>query len=278
MKQCSLLFSLLVAGLTAILAPESLHAGAWGQQKGDGFISLQHYFYSTDHYYDHNGQTRARGGTFCKLELNPYVEYGLTGQDTLILNLFYDWLDDNATGSSKTTSGLADIELGWQRRLHENSTWVFSMQGLAILPAGYDIRDDPRLGYDRFGLEFSLLAGFPFVYAKRYGFLDLRCGMRDYFGYPSTQLRGMLTSGYFLAEKWQLLGSAELQYGLRDGSSKELGNNLLIAPDYRLLKLSVALRYLVNDRFSLVGAGYLHAWGEDTGKGGGAYVSLWIKF
>ncbi len=263
---------------SSLLVPSLLHAGAWGQEKGHGFLSVQQYYYATDHYYDHNGNVRERGGHFRKVETNPYIEYGVTDQDTLVLNLFYDWLSDDATGTTRTTSGLADIELGWQHQLPLGNTWVSALQVLAILPTGYDIRDDPRLGYDRFGTEFSFLAGKPFTFRKRYGFVDLRCGIRGYFGYPSTQLRSMATSGYFIADKWQILGSAELQYGLRDGSQKDLGNNLLVAPDYRLLKLSLALRYVINEQCSLVGTGYRHSWGEDTGKGGGAYVSFWYIF
>jgi len=264
--------------LSVLLAPSLLYAGAWGQKKGDGFISLQSYYYSTDHYYDHDGDSHARGGRFTKVELNPYMEYGLTDQDTLILNLFYDWLSDDVTGEDKTTSGLADIEVGWQRCIYTGPTWVSSLQALAIIPTGYDIQDDPRLGYDRFGGELALLVGRPFSFGQRDGFLDMRCGLRGYAGYPSTQLRAAITSGYFVAEKWQILGSADLQYGLRDGSWKDIGDNLLVAPDYRLLKLSASLRYLINDQVSLVGTGYHHSWGEDTGKGGGAYVSLWYIF
>ena len=264
--------------LEIFVSPPMLSAGAWGQNKGDFFLSLQPYFYGTDEYYDEQGNRHDRGGTFSKYELNPYMEYGLTEKDTVILNIFYDWLSDDASGSKKTNQGFADQEIAWQHRLFKNKTGVLAVQGLLILPTGYDIEDNPRLGYDRFGAEAGLLYGRIYKLFDRYGFLDLHLGFRDYFGYPSSQIRTTLTAGYDIFSNWQILAEGELQYGLDNGTNKALGPNLLVQPNYRLLKLTLGACYRINANYSLVAAGYRHAWGENTGAGGGGYVSLWYSY
>jgi hypothetical protein len=38
------------------------------------------------------------------------------------------------------------------------------------------------------------------------------------------------------------------------------------------------LRYRLTPKYSIVGAAYKLAWGQDTGAGGGVYGGLWINF
>ena len=270
----------LVSCLVLVFFPGAfpVQAGAWGQQEGKFFLSMQAYFYSTDKYYDHEGNRHGRGGTFNKFEINPYMEYGITDRDTLVANLFLDVLTDDASGSERTTWGPADMELGLQHKFYQGRHGVMGIQALLIVPTGYDIDDDPRLGYGRFGGEVSLLYGKSFSFMERWGFVDLHLGIRDYFGYPSTQLRPALVAGYDVTQRWQVLAWMEMHYGLDNGTEKPVGPNILIQPNYRLLKLSLGARYRINTCLSVVAAGYQHAWGEDTGCGGGAYASLWYSY
>ena len=253
-------------------------AGAWGQKKGKFFLSLQTYYYESSKYYNESGNLKHRGGTFRKWEINPYLEWGITNKDTLILNLFYDWLSDDVSGHTRKTQGWADTEVGWQRRLFTGKNQVFSIQGLLICPMGYSIRDDPRLGYGRWGGEIGALYGRSVKFLKHYGFLDLGFGYRWYSGYPSSQIRPRLTLGYDVTKRLQVMGEGKLEYGLKDGSERNLGRSLVAQPNYRLLKLSLGMTYRITDTCSILMAVYHHAWGEETGGGGGAYGSLWFHF
>ncbi len=276
MRRTSLILAIAIA--IALASVRRVEAGAWGQDKGHFFLSMQTYFYTTDQYFDCHGNSHDRGGRFNKYELNPYLEYGLSSRDTLIANIFFDILTDDASGSQKTTVGLADMEIGLQHRLYKGDVGVAAIQGLLVIPTGYDIDDDPRLGYGRFGAEASFLYGRWFKLFKHYGFMDLRMGLRQYFGYPATQLHPVITAGYDLSQRWQLMASAEMHYGLDNGSEKKIGPNVLIQPNYRLLKLTLSARYRLGSHYSLVASAYSHAWGEDTGRGGGGYVSIWFSF
>ncbi len=261
-----------------LICSGKLMAGAWVQPPGKCFVSLQSYYYETNEYFDSGGSRKSRGGTFEKFEFNPYVECGLTTKDTLVLNIFYDWLRDNVSGTTKKTNGFADIEAGWRRLLLKRDPHVFSAQLLGIFPADYDIEDDPRLGYGRYGMEASVLYGRYFKLSGRYGFFDSQLGFRSYFGYPSEQIRTNLTLGYDLFKRIQVLCSSELHYGLDNGAEKTVGRNITVEPQYRLLKITGALRFRITADYSVVGAAYCHAWGENTGADGGFYGSLWLRF
>ncbi len=76
-----------------------------------------------------------------------------------IVNVYYDFLTDEFEGSSKESNGFSDVELGWRRFLWTDGRQVLSSQLNLIVPLGYDIEDDPRLGYGRFGLEGSIQYG-----------------------------------------------------------------------------------------------------------------------
>ncbi len=276
MRKISIFF--ICAFLIPLAGARVVMAGAWGQKKGNLFLSLQSYYYASSKYYDENGHLRRRGGTFKKWEFNPYLEWGMTNRDTLTLNIFYDWLSDDASGHSKETNGFADIEAGWQRKIFRSTHHVLSLQGLLIIPTGYDVKDDPRLGYDCWGAEVGILHGWSFKMFNRDGFIDSGIGYRRYFGYPSSQIRPKITLGWNPFKKVQILMEGKLEYGLKDGSMRQLGPNLIAQPNYRLLKATFGLNFQLDRRCSLVIAVYRHVWGEMTGAGGGAYASLWLRF
>jgi hypothetical protein len=275
MLKSSSLFYVLIAAV--IYYPSLLHAGAAGQQKGDYFISFKPYYYETDQFFDENSNLKDRGGTFKKYEVNTYLEYGLTDYHTLTLNSFYNWLTDDAPGSKQKNHGFADQEIGLQRVVADGNYGIFALHGMIIIPLGYSLKDEPRLGYDRFGTEIALLYGNNFKILEMYGFFESRLGYRYYSGYPSSQIRGTADLGYDISSRWQILTSGELQYGLKNGHEKLLQGSSPVQPDYRLLKLTLAARFTLSNHWSLVFGGYRHVWGEDSGGGGGGYVSLWFN-
>jgi hypothetical protein len=272
------LHAITVFFLFLLIYPVSVNAGAWVQKKGEVFLSLQAYYYQTDHVFNSGGNSKKRDGTFWKKEINSYFEYGLTNRDTLVANIFYDWLYDGQPSPSEKNQGLADIEAGWRRLLFKENDYLVSFQALSVIPSGYDLEDVPQLGYDRFGLEGRILYGANYKFMKKSGFFDISFGYRKYFGYPSDQLRSTAYIGYGIISPFQILGSYDFHFGLDNGSEKQIDTNILIQPNYSLLKLTLALKYKINPRYSIVASAYKHAWGQDTGAGGGFYASFWFNF
>lgn len=266
-----------IGTIPLIFSPDAW-GGAWLQPKGSFFTSLVSYYYKTDSYFDGHGNERDRGGTFIKFEFNPYIEYGLTQEDTIVLNVFYDWLKDDQGYKSYTNDGFSDLEAGWRHLLWTDGSQVVSSQVTVIIPLGYDVEDTPRLGYGRYGFEGLLQYGVSFMFLERYGFVDMSFGPRIYMGYPSDQIRAKLTAGYDLFSMFQLIGGAELHWGIGNGSVKRIGQNITLTPEYKLLKLSLSGRFKLSSHLSFVLTGYSHTWGENTGAGGGLYGSFWVSY
>ncbi|MCX7822741.1 MAG: hypothetical protein N2260_04770, partial [Syntrophobacterales bacterium] len=230
-----ILITAIVLGLSC-----NVWGGAWLQPKGYLFLSIISYYYKTDTYFDSHGNEKDREGTFTKFEVNPYLEYGFTEEDTIILNIFYDWLKDDRGYSSVKSEGFSDLEIGWRRLLWTDGSRVVSSQLNVIVPLGYSIEDSPRLGYGRYGIEGFLQYGTSFILFERRGFLDLALGPRIYIGYPSDQIRAKFSAGYDLFRILQLIGGAELHWGIGNGSAKWIGQNITLTPEYKLLKLSLS--------------------------------------
>lgn len=258
-----------------VLCSTSAWAGAWVQPEGTTFVSVKTLVTTTDRFFDENSNVHQRGGWFTKYEVNPYLEYGLTERDTVSINVLAQRLTDSATDSS--TTGLADLELGWRRRLWKDDHTVISAQLTAFIPTGYSLEDTPNLGYDRLGLEPALWVGRGFSLGGRSGYLEAQTGLRWYAGYPSEQFRGQATCSYDLFPWLSPFATLELHYGLGNGKDQEENGHTIVA-DYRLLKGVLGVTTPLTDRVRLTAAWQQHLWGETTGLDGGAYVGVWVLF
>ncbi|MEN3028061.1 MAG: hypothetical protein ABDH29_02320 [Aquificaceae bacterium] len=245
------------------------YASAFVKGKGEFFLTPSFYYYSASKFYDKDGNRRDIGCTFRKREVQLYGEYGLTEKTTLTFKLPYSQLECAADKAS----GTGDLEAGFIRNLKKTKSSSLSAYGTLLIPTGYSIEEDIRLGYGRLGAEGGLLYGL----SGGWGFLDSGLGYRYYLGYPSSQVRGYISGGYNLVSGLQLYGIVDAQIGLGDGKAKRVGRNLLLEPDYKLLQVYVGPRLLLG-KASVV-AGYQRVlWGRRTGDGSGFFISLWYGF
>jgi len=259
----------LLAFIFLVLFWGTAFGSPWGREKGELFIAPQVYYYTADTYWDRDGNEKDLEDTFRKWEIATYAEYGINGRDTLTLRVPYQYLD---SGKS-TTSGLSDVEVGWIRKLRQEGSSVISTRLLAIIPTGYSISEEPRLGYGRLGLEASILAGYG---AESY-FLEGGLGYRYYFGYPSDQVRGYGRLG-LKGSWWMVMETVDVQYGLNNGDRKELGGNITLEPYYRLIQNDLSLVLKLGSR-AAVSIGFVKAlWGRNTGNGESFYAQLWFPF
>ncbi|MDW8066395.1 MAG: hypothetical protein RMI50_01815 [Aquificaceae bacterium] len=251
-----------------LLTVNLVYGSAWVQQKGKFFISPSFYYYNASNYYDKKGNKKPIGCDFEKREFQLYGEYGLTSKETLTFKVPYQSLK-----CVNSTEGFSDIEIGVIRNLRRDANSSLSLYGNLIVPTGYSIKENPRLGYGRFGIEGGLLYGL----SDRWGYLDSGLLYRYYFGYPSSQLRPYVSIGYNITKEVQLYMSLDAQIGLGDGNKKVVGNNIFLEPDYKLVQIYVGPRLMLKG-FSL-GAGYQRLiWGRNTGDGQGFYVNGWFSF
>ncbi|NPA32779.1 MAG: hypothetical protein GXO04_04045 [Aquificae bacterium] len=255
--------------LLAVLGAGIALANPWGREEGELFLSTQFYYYEATNYWDNDGNKKPIGCTFKKRELALYGEFGLSSRTTIFGKIPYQDLE---CGSS-STSGVSDLELGLQRKLYQRGAGVASLKLTGIIPTGYSINDDLRLGYGRVGAEAMLLGGYGF--SK--GWTEGGAGFRYYAGYPSEQLRGYWRIGLKPVNWVILMNTLEIHYGLGNGTVKRIGKNVTVEPDYKLLQndLTVALRL---GRL-WIQIGYLDAlWGRMTGDGSSVYSQVWFFF
>jgi len=256
-------------GLALLFLSSGATASPWGREEGELFVAPQVYYYTADRYWDRHGNERSLKDTFKKWEFATYAEYGIDGKHTLTLRVPYQHLE---SGDS-STSGLADVEVGLIRKLKEEGRSVFSGYLLAVVPTGYSINDDLRLGYGRLGLEGGLLAGYG---GDRY-FLEGGAGYRYYFGYPSDQIRGYGRFG-LKGDRWILMDTLEVHYGLNNGDRKRVGRNVTLEPYYRLVQNDLSFVYRLTDHLA-VSFGFVKAlWGRNTGNGKSFYGQVWFPF
>jgi len=138
-----------------LLLPALSFASAWVKEEGEFFLSPSFNYYIAKDFYDKDGKELPIGCTFEKREFQLYGEYGLTKKTTITFKLPYTVLK---CGTNRN-SGFGDLELGLIRQIRKGEDYSFSFYGNAIIPTGYSIRDNPRLGYGRLGVEGGLLYG-----------------------------------------------------------------------------------------------------------------------
>lgn len=254
-------------------------AGGWTQPKGTVFSSVTVRTFDSDTRFDDDGQLRDQenDGSFEKVELEVYVEYGVTDDFTLILKSPYNWLTSSDNSGSDFNSGFVDQELGVRYAL-ARAPLAIALQGTLIIPPGYDVEANPRLGNDAFGVELRVPVSDSFRVGDRFGYWTLEAAYRNYSGFPSDEFRFFGEVALEVVKDLTLSGQFDAIVGLGNGQDEEVGENILLTQDFDLLKLIGNVRYQVNPDVALVVGGFRHVAGRDVGGGGGFEFKVWYTF
>ena len=215
---------------------------------------------------------------FTKLEINPYLEYGLRDDLTLVIDAFWRSLRFSDRFGNSHNAGFADPEIGLRYRLSPPETQtVWSVQGLVKLPVTSS-SGTPELGNDQTDVEARLLVGRGFSVGTSSGFWNIEGAYRFRSEAPADEIRLDATLGYNLSPRWLVLGQIFTIRGLRNGSPIEVRGNPTIDPNFDLYKAQLSVVYRVGPMLR-VQAGYLHDLaGRNTGAGGGVLLSFWLSF
>lgn len=152
---------LLGTTICAAAAVAPARAGAWTAQKGASYhkLSLNYFTANTEYDASHDEQPFELEGRFTDKNLTYYGEYGIVDRLTLFGSIPYKSIHYENLFEEGDTSGIADVEIGLRVRLAARGAFVFSIQGLAKVPGGYDGDDPLPLGNDQVDGELRLLAG-----------------------------------------------------------------------------------------------------------------------
>ena len=151
----------MVVSILAIGTAIPAHAGAWTAPKGSWYHKLAATYFTANSEFDtsHVEQPFKLEGEFTQANLIYYGEYGIVDSLTAVWSVPFRSVRYSNSFEKGETTGFADVELGLRVKLAATRSFVFSFQGLFIVPARYDGADTLPLGNDQNNAEARLLAG-----------------------------------------------------------------------------------------------------------------------
>lgn len=258
-----------------VLLPATAAAQTVPRQPGSTFFSLQQSVYNAADFWNDSGIREPNGCNFLEVATTLYVEHGFDPRDTGSARIEYD---HDACGPS-TQNGLNDFTFAWLHQMRHSDTTSLSWRAEAIVPGGYNIGANPRIGYGRFGAQFGAVYAGSFRSEGGYGFYSIESSLRGYFGYPAPQLRTFGQIGEDISSRVQLIGQVEWNQALGAGHTlTNVGLNPQIFPAYSDAQTWAILRIRVAPHISLVGSTSYVFWGRDYGIGSTSAIGLWGDF
>jgi hypothetical protein len=260
-------FILSVVIITSFLLSGICFAGAWAMQKGKLYDRLAVNYYLAEKEFDKENSKKdfAANGEFRDLNLNNYIEYGLSDRVTLINSLYFKHIQRKDDLQEKKTYGIGDIDAGVKVKLFEGSPGVFSAQMLAKIPAAYDKNDPLPLGNGQYDLEARILYGrslWPLP-----GYCNFEIGYRWRFEDPSDELRYLAEAGVDFSKSFYGRVKLDGTYSMDNGSRFDSGGNPATTNNFDLGKLDVTLGYRISRAWGLE-LGYNPAvFGQNTAAG-----------
>ncbi len=246
-------------------------ATAFLRDKCEKVIQMDYLNYRTKHFWNSSGKRCESFNDFQRNAVLGHVEYGLTSWCTLAADGSYETIHESLNGK---TQGFGDVEASLKNYLWCKNGHLFSTEARVIIPVA---ERKTELRYGRWGGQASLLYSKKFQICGLPGWYDTKVGYRFYEGFPSDQVRAKAAVGLCLSDRFTVLTSGELQYGLFNGST-DPQNTILWNSNYRLFTGKVEGFFRVCGRAYLTVGGFRHLWGRNVGTGGGVFGGARIVF
>lgn len=230
-------------------------ANAFTQPEGSTFTGLTIRTFSAD--------------DFDKVELEGYIEYGLADDVTLVLKIPYNWIEDDIGEEQVSNSGFTDAELGVRWRFNDlDSSIATSLQGVAIVPMGYDEDAELPLGRGAVGAEIRIPVSQGYQLAGRNGFWNVEVAYRQYFEDDvSNEVRLLGEVSQDVVD--QVAVAAQLEQSIA------LDNNDFRDEETDFTKLTGQIWFRATDRLTFVFGGYTNVAGAE---GSGLEGRIWYQF
>lgn len=243
------------------------------KEKGEFSFIGDYLRYETDHFWNKQGKKRRAYNHLSHQEVDIFLEYGLTQNDTVGVYTYLIQNDEKLNKRNKR--GVEDLEICWKHFLITKCLFDFSFRVIGIIPV-----EEQKIGitYGRYGVEFDLHCQREFTFQNRCGWYELMAGYRYYNGFPSDVLKVNGVIGYQLFPRLRVMGAAYLDYGLFNGREKFVGPVLTLAPQYRLLEIKLYAVFTLTRFCDLFAGGFQHVWGENVGTGGGYFTGISLDF
>ena len=270
------------AAFLSIAAASSCYAGAWTEPQGEFYekVSYNYYYAHQDFDSASNRVATPNGGKFTDLDVNNYIEYGLTNDLTVINSLTYKWLRNDFNGGAATSgSGLGDVDLGLRYKLLDKSAGIVSTQVLVKFPGVYGVDDSLPLGNGQYDAELRLLYGRS-LYPVLPAYMNLEIGYRWRVGAPADELRYLVEFGDDLTSRLFVRAKLDGTLSMKNGASAA-GSNFSANPtatnNYDLGKLDLAVGYKITPSFGVEVSYRPDIYGWNTAAGANYSLALYYK-
>lgn len=260
----------LIALSLSLLLASAAYAGAWVQPKGKGLAVAQMSYFTSEHYYDANGD-RKKQPRFEKTEFQPYVEYGVWQGLTVGATGYLQAVGQSGDGNF----GLADPEFFARAQLWKSDREVVSLQPLIKLSSTFFKNSTPRGGSKSTDSELSLLYGRSLNLLTDHDWLDTRIGYRWRDHDLSPQWKMDAAVGINLTEHIQLVPGLHATIATEMDTATFTNSGDL---DYSLFKADLTGIYRLDEGRALHATIFTHLTGEQTGDGTGLMFGLSRSF
>ena len=260
----------ILCALLVCFSANVAHAGAWLQPKGSGLFIAQISYFSSDYYFDVDGN-KQKQSRFTKGEAQPYAEYGLAENITIGGMLFAQSNQQN----DHQKLGVADPQIFARSTIWKSGSQLISLQPLIKLPSQYRNKTTPRGGSSSTDYELSALYGRNLDLVSNRDYLDLKIGYRVRNGQLNDQYHADAMVGLGIDDNWHIIPAIRATFATKMNDQRFSQNGDL---DYDLVKLELAANYQFTATRSFSISLANHVWGRQTGDGYGASVGFAQKF
>ena len=272
-----MIFITFTASIFILLSIHLCFAGAWTMQKGKLYDKAAFNYYFADDEFNRDGDRTdfALNGEFRDMNLNNYIEYGLSDRITLINSLYYKSIKKEDDLREMKTYGIGDIDLGMKLKVSEGSWGVFSTQGLVKIRGPYDKYEALPLGNGQSDVELRLLYGHS-LWPHIPGYCNFEIAYRWRFDDPSDEFRYLAEFGMNFSRNSYGRMKLDGILSMHNGSHFDITGNPTATNNFNLGKLDVALGYQITNAWGLE-IGYTpEIYGQNTASG--ATYSLAITY
>lgn len=232
-------------------------------------------FYKSNSEFNENRRV-VTADEFRQTTIEAYMEYGAREHLTLGMKPEYSFISrrDRETGETTTNKGATDPEFWARWRIWHSDYSAFSYQQLIQVPAGYDRRDDPALGYNQIDLESRLLFGTSDDKGTPW-YATIEVAYRKRFGGPADEIRVDGGLNIEFIKPVSILLESVNTFGMRNASSVTINNPT--APDFDEFKEQISLMVDVVEPVK-VQVGYAKDLaGRNTGNGRTFIFAVHVK-
>lgn len=290
----SLLFSQVILGQTELNEKDQVEKeidtlevenetqiNPWQQSKGEVLIVPFINYYSAQSFRDSSGDRSdfSNNGKFSNSNPRIYVAAPLLSHKINIVSsipYFFNRYEDDQIND--TNNDLGDIELGLKFHLASFKDNHLMVTLLSILPAyTNDPGDEPFTGFEQFGLESRIiLAGTMNYFGNYKDFHKVELGLRHFFPNDPTQIRFLISEGYNVTDKFQVIGELDgiFSYSNRDDFFQE---NLQLVSEFNVIKASINLGYKFSKPFSVYAGLFQDIYNRNSAIGRGVQFSMVIR-